>query len=189
MRFLKYASWFVLVPLDILSGVLAILLAPFVVPFYSEETGHLPKGFRWMETFDNPIDGDGGHIRRWANIRYHLGALGVYAQRVGWLWRNKAYNFAYNVLGREAQSDFAWKGNPKTEGGSDPSRHGYLLMWNDSAWGLYVFKPWLKVGKVQFCLRVYCGWKLKQEVTDPNGLDRAMLAFHINPLRYYVVER
>ena len=76
MRFLKYASWIVLVPLDIITGVLAILFAPFVVPFYNEKTGHLPKGFRWMETFDNPIDGDGGHIRRWASIRYHLGLLG-----------------------------------------------------------------------------------------------------------------
>ncbi|QIW86187.1 hypothetical protein PKP2_135 [Klebsiella phage P-KP2] len=41
-----------------------------------------------METFDNPIDGDGGHIRRWASIRYHLGDFGVYMQRVGWLWRS-----------------------------------------------------------------------------------------------------
>lgn len=88
-----------------------------------------------METFDNPIDGDGGHIRRWASIRYHLGDFGVYMQRVGWLWRNKAYNFAYHVLGREATSKFNWKGNPKTEGGPNPVNHGYLLMWNESAWG------------------------------------------------------
>lgn len=188
MRFLKYASWIVLVPLDIITGVLAILFAPFVVPFYNEKTGRLPKGFRWMETFDNPIDGDGGHIRRWASIRYHLGDFGVYMQRVGWLWRNKAYNFAYHVLGREATSKFNWKGNPKTEGGPNPVNHGYLLMWNESAWGLYVYKPWLRIHKVQFCLRVYAGWKLKQEVSDPVNLDRAMLAFHFNPFRYYVIK-
>lgn len=183
MKFLKYISWIFLVPVDLITGALAIILAPFVVPFYNETKGHLPIGFRWMETYDNPIDGDKGHIKRWSAIREKTG-FGPYVQRVAWLWRNKAYNFAYHVLGRSAESEFHYIGNKDIESGSpDKAHHGYLLMWNDDAWGLFVVKPWLKLGKKTFYLRVYCGWKLKSELS--RDIDRAMLAFHINPIRYF----
>lgn len=110
MRYLKYASWIFLALLEPFAAILAVILAPFVVPFYSEKKGHLPFGFRWMETYDNPIDGDKGHVERWAKIR-KIGKLGVYMQRVGWLWRNKAYNFSYHVLGRDVKDVTKWKGN------------------------------------------------------------------------------
>lgn len=185
MKLLKYLSYIVLVPLDWITGVLAILLAPFVVPFYNEVSGKLPYGFNWMMTFDNPIDGDGGHVKRWEKIR-KIPVVGKYMQRVAWLWRNKAYNFAYYVLGREATSEFKWKGNPTVE--SNGKSNGWLLMWNESAWGVFGYQPWLKIGKIQFCLRVYCGWKLKSEVDKPERNDRAMLSFHINPFRYYALK-
>ncbi|AHJ86977.1 hypothetical protein STP4a_123 [Salmonella phage STP4-a] len=184
-KFLKYASWIFLVPLDFISMVLAVVLTPFIVPFYSEKTGHLPKGFRWMETYDNPIDGDRGHIERWSKIR-KIPVLGKYFQRVAWLWRNKAYNFAYYVLGRPATSEFHYRGNPNVESGSpDKAHHGWLFMWNDDAWGVFAAVPYLRIGKIQFYLRVYCGWKLKSLLSRP--IPRAMLAFHINPFRFYKI--
>lgn len=69
MKLLKYLSWILLVPLDFISMILAVILAPFVVPFYNKKTGKLPFGFDWMMTYDNPIDGDRGHIKRWEKIR------------------------------------------------------------------------------------------------------------------------
>lgn len=63
MRYLKYVSWIFLALLEPFAATLAVILAPFVVPFYSEKKGHLPFGFRWMETYDNPIDGDEGHVK------------------------------------------------------------------------------------------------------------------------------
>ncbi|EPO7485150.1 hypothetical protein [Escherichia phage AV109] len=183
MKFLKYVSWVVLVPIDWIAAILAIILAPFVVPFHSEKTGKLPYGFDWMMTYDNPIDGDRGHVERWSKIR-KIPVIGKYAQRVAWLWRNKAYNFSYHVLGREASSEWHYKGNAETKSGSpDPAHHGYLLVWNESAWGLFAAIPYLKVGGITFYLRVYCGWKLKSLLSRP--IPRAMLSFHINPLRYY----
>jgi hypothetical protein len=65
MRYIKYFSWIFLALLEPLAAILAVVLAPFVVPFYNEEKGHLPLGFRWMETYDNLIDGDKGHVERW----------------------------------------------------------------------------------------------------------------------------
>jgi hypothetical protein len=183
VKFLKYLSWIVLIPVDFISMVLAVIIAPFIVPFYSDKSGHLPKGFRWMETYDNPIDGDKGHIERWSKIR-KIPVIGKYLQRVAWLWRNKAYNFAYYKLGRDATSKFHYRGNPDIESGSsDPKHHGWLWMWNDEAWGLFAVIPWLKVGKITFYVRIYCGWKLKSELS--RDIDRAMLAFHINPIRFY----
>lgn len=176
MRYLKYFSWIFLAPLELLVSILAVILAPFVVPFYNEEKGHLPFGFRWMETYDNPIDGDRGHIKRWAKIR-EKGKLGVYLQRVGWLWRNKAYNFSYHMLGREVKDVTHWKGGI--------NKKGYLLMWNSNAWGLFVFTPSIKLFGKQYHWRIYIGWKLKSVVPEERAFSRkrVMLAFHIHPLR------
>ncbi|AIA64972.1 hypothetical protein AVV44_gp267 [Cronobacter phage S13] len=168
MKLLKYISWIFLIPLDWISMCLAVLLAPFVVPFYNEKKGHLPYIFRWMETFDNSIDGDGGHIERWQGKPR-------YFQRVAWLWRNKAYNFAYYALGREVTKTYS-KGRSDVE--SDKNHTGQLLMWNDNAWGYFCYYP-LAFG---FYLRVYCGWKLKGPANGSKD-KRAMLAFHINPFR------
>ena len=181
MRYLKYFSWIFLAPLELLVSILAVILAPFVVPFYNEEKGHLPFGFRWMETYDNPIDGDRGHVERWAKIR-DKGKLGVYLQRVGWLWRNKAYNFSYHVLGREVKDVTNWKGNINI---SQDGQTGYLLMWNSNAWGLFAFIPSIKLFGKQFYWRIYIGWKLKSVVPEERAFSRkrVMLAFHIHPLR------
>lgn len=182
MKLLKYLSWVLLVPLDFISMVLAVILAPFVVPFHNDKTGKLPYGFDWMMTYDNPIDGDRGHVERWAKIRKLPG--GVYLQRVAWLWRNKAYNFAYHKLGRDCSSEFHYRGNPDVESGSpDKAHHGWLWMWNDDAWGVFASVPYLKVGGITFYLRVYCGWKLKSLLS--RKIPKAMLAFHINPFRFY----
>ncbi|UHS65416.1 holin [Citrobacter phage vB_CbrM_HP1] len=184
MRYLKYASWILLAILEPIAAILAVLLAPFVVPFYSDKTGHLPLGFRWMETYDNPIDGDKGHVERWANIR-NVGWLGVYMQRVAWLWRNKAYNFSYHVLGRDVKEVTKWKGNINISSNSEDNQTGYLLMWNSNAWGLFAFTPSIKVFSKQFYWRIYLGWKLKSIVPEANAFrkKRVMLAFFIHPLR------
>lgn len=184
MRYLKYASWIFLALLDPIAATLAVILAPFVVPFYSEKKGHLPFGFRWMETYDNPIDGDKGHVERWAKIR-KIGKLGVYMQRVGWLWRNKAYNFSYHVLGRNIKDVTKWKGNINVSSDPEDNQTGYLLMWNSNAWGLFAFIPSIKVFGKQFYWRIYVGWKLKSVVPEERAFsrERVMLAFFIHPLR------
>ena len=184
MRYLKYLSWILLAPLDPVMSVLCVILAPFVVPFYNEKTGHLPYIFRWMETYDNPIDGDKGHIERWEEVR-KIGSFGVYLQRVAWLWRNKAYNFSYHVLGREIASVTKWKGNIHVSSDVEDNQQGYLLMWNDNAWGLFAFVPSFRLFGKQFYWRIYVGWKLKSVVPEDRAFsrERVMLAFFISPFR------
>lgn len=174
--------WLIFAVLDPFSSALAIVLAPFVVPFYSTKSGHLPFGFRWMETYDNPIDGDSGHVLRWEKIR-SWGWIGVYLQRVAWLWRNKAYNFAYNVLGRDVVGITQYKG--RVDVSDTYNRPGYVLMWNDNAWGLFVYTPSFKLFGIQFYWRIYIGWKLKDVIPEANAnvKKRVMLAFFISPFR------
>lgn len=93
-----FLRWLRLIPLDILSTLGCYLLAPFVVPFASD--GRLPTWFRWMETHDNPLDGDAGWQNEHWQWRKRLPEpLRTYLGRVGWLWRNPAYRFAHEVLG------------------------------------------------------------------------------------------
>lgn len=185
MKYIKYLSWFLLVPFDLLATCLCVLLAPFIVPFAKE--GKLPKLFWWMETFDNNLSGDNGHIARWKPIRYRFDSwgvsfLGLYLQQVAWLWRNKAYNFSYYVCGRKSDG-VKWKGNSAVE--SDPERKdfGWLWMWNEEAWGLFGFIPTIKIKNTQFYLRVYLGWKLKGEVNAPDKTEKVMMVIHVNPFR------
>lgn len=192
MKVLKsYLIWVLLVPLDLLTGALAIILAPFVVPFRKDN--HLPSLFSWMETYDNPLQGDKGHLERWTPIvdklaSFKLKWLGDYLQIVAWLWRNKAYNFAYHQLGRAVPTPVKISGNPDTESSREEYNFGYIYgVAEDGTWGLFLYKPWLTIGKFTFCIRIYIGWKIKgdrywKNVTNPT--EHAMLAFHINPFRY-----
>ncbi|EMB7054267.1 hypothetical protein VAG18_002961 [Escherichia coli] len=184
MKIFKYASWIVLAMLEPVAAIAAVILAPFAVLLYDEKKGHLPLIFQWMETYDNPIDGDKGHWKRWENIR-KLGKVGVYLQRVAWLWRNKAYNFSYHVLGRDVNDVTMWKGNINVSSNSEDNQTGYLLMWNSNAWGLFAFVPSVKLFGKQFYWRIYVGWKLKSVVPKDRAFSRkrVMLAFFIHPFR------
>lgn len=195
--FMSYLIWLVLVPVDILSGALAVILAPFVVPFRKDN--HLPAIFRWMETYDNPLQGDRGHLERWTPIvnmlsKYKLKSLGDYLQIVAWLWRNKAYNLAYYQLGRSVPVPAKMYGNPNTASSREDYVFGYIYcVAADGTWGLFLYKPWLTIGKFTFCIRIFIGWKIKGNrywdypadgATPPNSHEHAMMAFHINPFRY-----
>lgn len=178
-----YASWVLLAPLDLIVQAVAILLAPFAA-LYVDKDGHLLPIFWWMETYDNPLEGDSGHIERWTWFRENLGWFGLYLQHVAWMWRNKAYNWSYYAIGREAESEIHWRGNKDTSSDPEDNQTGYFLLWNDSCWGLFAFIPHIRIGNIQFYLRVYIGWKLKSEVDNPDKRDRVMCSTHVNPFRY-----
>ena len=102
-----------------------------------------------------------------------------YFCRLLWLYRNTAYGFAYEVLGRE----YTPKDNVVLKNHNNSDGNIWLSYINDDrskfdkTWSLFVFKPWCKY----FNIRIYAGWKLKGCVSGPR--DKAMIAFHINPFR------
>ena len=180
MKIWYYLRWFLYVPVDLLTSILAYPLVPIAILL--QKDGELRSWFWWLGTYDAPIDGEPAHKERWKAFRERYGAFGLYCQRVGWLWRNKAYNFAYWQLGVDVTQPIKWYGNTKTESGK-PGVPGSLWIFADNCWSWFAFIPWLTIGKKQLCLRVYCGWKLKGRCDDRTHTSRQMLAFHINPFR------
>lgn len=102
-----------------------------------------------------------------------------YFCRLAWLYRNTAYGFAYEVLGRE----YTPKENvvlKKYGGGIDAEWISYIDDNHetiDKTWSFYLTKPWCKY----FYLRIYAGWKLKGCTNGPRS--KAMVACHFNPFR------
>lgn len=186
-------KWLCLLFADIGSTLLALILTPFVVPFAREDAAcpgavgadQLPQPFWWMQTHDNPLDGDGGWVHEHWQWRYQLPpALCQYVGRVGWLWRNAAYGFAYEILGAMLPQNTTYTVRGDMDVGDNPGHAGWLLITTDHYWELYVVVPYSSR-----CLRVRLGWKLKGpcaawlrgERTDA----RAMFVCSINPIKAY----
>lgn len=186
-RILYYISWLPLAILDLFMSIIAYPLVPFVALFGIGKDD-LPWYLSWFSTYDNGIDGDEGHHERWKSWiewteKHHLKHFGIYVKRVAWMWRNKMYNFSYHVTGRFIDVPVKWKGNPDSindnKGGT-----GWLVLWNDNAWCVWGYQPWLRIGKYQFYLRLFLGWKFKSIVRqNPQIAQREMLAFFISPFR------
>ena len=177
-KYILWISWF---PYTILSWIADILSYPLVpIALLFSNNGRLPIGFRWLETQDNPLIGDSGHIERWKNIRSKHPFLDHdYFQEVAWLWRNKAYRFSYEELGRIPDSNLVIKGNVNVENSGLVSQEGINYWYSENLWGLFLFKPLFKYSSTNYVyLRMYLGWKCKGYT--PETKKRAMLAFNIS---------
>lgn len=77
-----------LTPIMVIADILAYPLVPIAVLFADPETGRLPRGFRWLETFDD-LGWEGGMYE--PQVRAVHERWGRRAGLIYWLWRNKAY--------------------------------------------------------------------------------------------------
>lgn len=87
--------WLCYLPLNLLMGLAVIPLAPIAVAFFStEDKRHLTR-FKWLETIDNDLTGDGG----WKE-EHLIGANPLsWLNRTRWLWRNGGHTANYTLLG------------------------------------------------------------------------------------------
>lgn len=189
--------WLLYLPLIAIVCALAFPLAP-VIALFADSHGDVKLSDKnplrlWL-TPDNPIDGDSGHFERWADFVAAHPIIGMYVQRVAWLWRNKAYGWRWTVLNTWVQSDDAllWTGDPST---SDKPYHPGIWAATTSRnpitarWMLYLVLPSIR-GK---CLRIYLGWKLQTAIryrinhdADPSNAIpdyNAMFVCSVNPLK------
>ena len=136
------------------AEILAVLLAPFVVPFANRSTGRLPRAFAWMETHDMPLPGD----MREPQVAWVYEHFGWYVSSVHWLWRNRAYRLS-NL----------WRADPDpkyhgiTERGTrDPGRAGRPAWWlmtiEDAHGWWFEFRAVLPLR--WFYLQLRAGWKI-----------------------------
>ena len=171
------SEWIFKAILSIIASIMAYPLSPIVLLFQSN--GRLPKGFHWLETQDNPIIGDYGHVQRWKSIRTKYPFLDHdYFQEVAWLWRNKAYSFSYYQLGK-IPNNLKIYGNTNVENSGLQSQEGVCYWVGDDIWGVFSFTPIIEYSPGKFLyLRTYLGWKCKGYT--PETKKRAMLAFNIS---------
>mgnify|MGYP006954664500 CR=1 FL=1 len=178
--------WFLYLPLDIVTSLLAFPLSPIICLFadgQGDVTLSKKNPLRLWLTPDNPIEGDRGHFERWADFVKKHPKIGPYIQRVFWLWRNKAYGWSWKVLNAFIPAGQEIKQWGDHEVGDKPYKSGYWVAVTKNAWMLYLTFPTLP-GK---CFRLYMGWKLRSACLyrinkQPKDYN-AMFVCSLNPVK------
>ena len=159
MIYLYYA---ILVPISLLISLVAMIIAPILPLFASQQEGKLDNGssyglgprlpgwLSWFQTPDNSLDGD-ATFERLNGISYW--------SKVKWLWRNPAYSFALRYL--KAPYETAVKGD-KTIKDNDNAKSGWCLV---HANGLFQFTSVTPIGFSR-CIYVNLGWNIRALVDD-----------------------
>lgn len=157
-----YLIYLFLVPVSLLITLLAVIIAPILPIFSSEQEGWLdnhsswgkgPRLFTWLNWFmtpDNSLDGD-------ATFQANNGIS--YWSKVKWLWRNPAYSFGLRYLMPPYVSSFS--GNNKIKD-NDNAVAGWCLV---HANGLFQFTLVLPIGFSR-CIYINLGWNVRALVDD-----------------------
>ena len=121
--------------------VVAFIVAPFAVLFFSTPDKRHLTYFRWLETVDNDLTGDAG----WRNLRLWGSDPLSWINRTRWLWRNGGNSVSYMVLGCVGDADWNAK--------QDRS----LCYWRRPD-GYWLYRRFVPVGKRK--LELFFGWNL-----------------------------
>lgn len=163
--------WFLFLPIDLITTVLAYPLAP-IIALFSDSEGNSTLGEKnilrlWL-TPDNTMLGDSKNKARWESFVSKYPKVGPYIQRVAWLWRNKAYGWSWYLLNTEIKEgqEIYWCGDPRTD--CDPYHPGVWLATTKknpltARWMAYLVLPTWPKSK---CIRIYLGWKLQSSIKD-----------------------
>lgn len=173
--------WYVRFWIGLVAELASIVLCPFVVLFADHASGRLPRGFRWMETWDAPLPGFP------ASQGFSAPApttwLGFYWQSVRWLWRNRAYRLTTITLGTATDADpTAWWyfGQLQTVISDAKRESGVVAVYygHDGTFGWEIGYGHAMPRRTKLDYRA--GYKLRA------GWGRAIRAQHVVRLRFFV---
>lgn len=162
-----YLVYLVLVPISLLLTLIAVVFAPLMAIFKTEQEGwldnqaswglgpRLVKVLSWFQTPDNSLDGDATFQRL---------NPPSYCSHVKWLWRNPAYAFALRYLNKPFNATY--QGDPTIKD-NDNAKAGWCLV---HANGLFQFR-WVQPIGYQRCIYVNLGWNI-MALVDPNTNPR-----------------
>lgn len=158
----------------------AYILTPIILLPLTYKAKHLPYGFRWMETWDNDINGDAG----WASYEHANGRQRTYWWRCKWLWRNPCGNLRYHQLGidlskvarYEMYGDVRVNNRPPFEGIMEAVA---VMEDGKERFVLIAALPHMK----DRCIFIYIGWKFRRNlpIDEWPHEGRADFVFTINP--------
>ena len=159
-----YIIYLVLVPISLITTLIAVITAPIMPLFASQIDGwllnhsiwgigpRLPTWLNWFMTPDNSLDGD--ETFQQINGR-------SYWSKVKWLWRNPAYSFALRYVNfpyfTKSYGDISIKDN-------DNAKEGWCLV---NANGLFQFRLVHRIFSTNRCIYINFGWNVIGLV-DPN---------------------
>ena len=176
--------------ITLVFGVAICYAFNWLVAFFANEEGYLPKWLNWFQTFDSSLDQPEEWVaKNWPWLVYRAWDTPLehsiirYVRRVFWLYRNSGYTFALDVVGYDLRSvnDLLQYGNPAVNNNS-PGVAGWYFSYDSTrsiftrGWCLYTALRYTNTSSR--CFQVYLGWKLKGAGTGPK---RQMLAMRINP--------
>lgn len=177
-------KWLACLPIVVLGKLLTIVCAPMAA-LLSMRGDVLPRGLRWMQTHDNPLDAlwqQPGHMRGYKTLVGVQPAWCAIAPllrwycRTLWLIRNPAYGLM-DKLGQPAPHQPARV--LASRGQWDSGRTNWRIQaWPGKHGGPWQVKVQLFYSRSRY-LRIYIGYK------QPPGSTRMMFCCHVNPLRRY----
>lgn len=157
-----YVWYVILVPVSLLLTLVAVLIAPLLPLFATQQMGwcdnhsyeaigpRLPKWLNWFMTPDNSLDGDAtfqsiNGISYWAKVK--------------WLWRNPAYSFELRYLNAPFTASYT---GDNTIRDNDNAKAGWCLV---HANGLFQYTLIAPIGFSR-CFMVNLGWNVRALVDD-----------------------
>jgi hypothetical protein len=153
-----YLIYLFLVPISLLTTLVAVLFAPVMVLFnvqkewwcdnhsYQAVGPVLPSWLNWFNTPDNTLDGDASFQQLFPEKNYW--------SHVHWLWRNPAYSFALRYV--SAPYITSVSGDPTIKD-NDNAKAGWCLV---NANGLFQFTFITPIG-FNRCFMVNLGWNIR----------------------------
>jgi len=157
-----YLIYLALVPLSLIITLVAIILAPILPAFATQQWGwcdnhsrfeegpRLPTWLNWFQTPDNSLDGD-------ATFQTINGT--GYLAKIKWLIRNPAYSFALRYLTPPYNASYQ---GDNTIRDNDNAKAGWCLV---HANGLFQFTLIAPIG-FNRCFMVNLGWNVRALVDD-----------------------
>lgn len=165
-----YLIYILLVPVSLVLSLIALITAPIMPLFATQQDGwldnhsiwgigpRLPKWLNWFMTPDNSLDGDATFER--INGR-------SYWAKVKWLWRNPAYSFALRYLTATVFVPFPIYDTSvlgdKTIRDNDNAKAGWCFV---RANGLFQFRYIKRINASDRCFLVNLGWNIMGLVDD-----------------------
>jgi hypothetical protein len=157
-----YLTYLILVPISLLITLMAVILAPLLPIFATDQEGwldnhshwgkgpRLPIWLNWFMTPDNSLDGDATFEK--------LNGISYWA-KVKWLWRNPAYSFAIRYLMPPYKASYQGDNTIKD---NDNAKAGWCLV---HANGLFQFILIAPFGYSR-CFMVNLGWNIRALVDN-----------------------
>ena len=158
-----YLIYVVLVIISLPINLIALIFAPIMPVFATQQDGwldnhsvwgigpRLPKWLNWFMTPDNSLDGD-------ATFQQINGRS--YWSKVKWLWRNPAYSFALRYLTNPYYTKVR---GDKTIKDNDNAKEGWCFV---QANGLFQFRYVKRIFSTNRCIYANFGWNVIGLVDD-----------------------